>query len=104
MSALLVQGGEDKRMPEKGGFDEDFERILTSYQVKVDSWRLFIGATTSSNLVLPDAPSRVQATAHLNPSTHHTAVSIVDPVLTHRWPEWNFMGVIWDFFERVPTR
>ena len=105
MSALLMQGGEDKRMPEKGGFDDDFERILTSFQVKVDTWRLFIGAArTGVNVTHPDAPSRVVATEYVNAASGFTVDLIIDPLLAHRWPEWNFMGVIWDFFERVPVR
>src|SRR5215510_10177321 len=43
MSALLLEGGEDKRRPVIGGFEEDFDAINFSFQAKVDSWRLFIG-------------------------------------------------------------
>jgi hypothetical protein len=28
----------------------------------------------------------------------------LDPALPHKWPEWNFTGVIWNFFEPAPTR
>lgn len=104
MSALLLQGGEDKRMPEKGGFDEDFERIVTSFQVKVDTWRLFIVAPSGSSVQIPGSPSRVKATEYSNATTGQTVVSIIDSKLAHSWPSWNLMGVIWDFFERVPTR
>lgn len=103
MSALLLQGGKDKRCPEKGGFEEDFEKIATSFQVKVDSWRLFIGAGTGSSVTLPGAPSRVQAMSYVNPTTGHTVISVVDPKIAHVWPEYS-MDVFWDFFERVPTR
>jgi poly(3-hydroxybutyrate) depolymerase len=104
MSALLLQGGEDVRMPENGGFDDDYERIVTSFQMKVDVWRLFIGAgRNGSSISFPEAPARVQMMRYANPATGHTVVSAIDPVLAHRWPEWNFMGVIWDFFEQVST-
>jgi poly(3-hydroxybutyrate) depolymerase len=105
MSAMLLQGGEDKHMPENGGFDDDFERVVSSFQIKVDVWRLFIGAgRTGANITPADAPQRVVATEYVNGASGNTVVSMVDPVLAHRWPEWNFMGVIWDFFERVPVR
>ncbi len=105
MSALLLQGGEDKHMPENGGFDDDFERVVSSFQIKVDVWRLFIGAQRNGTLITPvEAPPRVEALQYVNAASGNTVVSMVDPVLAHRWPDWNFMGVIWDFFERVPVR
>jgi poly(3-hydroxybutyrate) depolymerase len=105
MSALLLQGGDDKRMPEKGGFDDDFERILTSFQAKVDTWRLFVNASRTGDLVtLPFAPQRVVATQYVNGGSGNTVVSVIDPELAHRWPDWNLMGAIWDFFEHRPAR
>src|SRR5215470_14150462 len=61
MSALLLQGGEDTRQPAIGGFKDDFETIKMSFQTKVDSWRLFVGAREGVSETLPDAPSRVEA-------------------------------------------
>ncbi|MDQ3255279.1 MAG: hypothetical protein M3R15_15500 [Acidobacteriota bacterium] len=104
MSALLLQGGSDQRMPEQGGFDDDFEKIASSFQMKVDIWRLFINARTGSSVTLLGAPPRVEATRYTNPTTGDTVISATDPVLAHRWPEWNYMGAIWDFFEYAPTR
>lgn len=104
MSALLLQGGEDKRLPAMGGFEEDFTTIKISFQAKVDSWRLFVGARDGVSETLPGAPARVEAMRYTNPANGHTVISALDPALPHKWPEWNFMGVIWDFFERAPTR
>ena len=104
MSALLLQGGNDVRFPEQGGFDDDFERIGASFQMKVDIWRLFINARTGSSVTLLGAPARVEATRYTNTTTGHTVISARDPVLAHRWPEWNYMEAIWDFFEQAPTR
>jgi len=104
MSALLLQGGDDTHMPAAGGFDNDFDRISISFQTKVDSWRLFVGARDGVSETLPGAPPRLEATRYTNPATGQIVISALDPVLGHKWPEWNFMGVIWDFFEHAPTR
>ena len=105
MSALLLQGGEDKRLPATGGFEEDFSTIKISFQAKVDSWRLFVGAKDgTSNTIMFGAPARVESMRYTNPTTGHTVISVLDPALPHKWPEWNLMGAIWDFFERAPTR
>jgi hypothetical protein len=53
---------------------------------------------------LPGAPARVEAMRYTNPMNGHTVISALDLELPHKWPEWNFMGVICDFFERAPTR
>jgi poly(3-hydroxybutyrate) depolymerase len=105
MSALLLEGGEDKRRPVIGGFEEDFDAINFSFQAKVDSWRLFVGAIDgTSNTILFGAPARVEVMQYTNPASGHIVISALDPALPHKWPEWNFMGAIWDFFERAPTR
>lgn len=104
MSALLLQGASDVRLPEVGGFDDEFERIGASFQMKVDIWRLFINARAGLSVTLRGAPSRVASTRYTNSTTGHTVVSARDPVLAHRWPEWNYMEAIWDFFEHAPTR
>jgi poly(3-hydroxybutyrate) depolymerase len=104
MSALLLQGGEDKKLPAQGGFEEDYSSIKISFQAKVDSWRLFVRTGAGVGAMLPGAPARVAATAYTNPADGRIVISALDPVLPHKWPEWNFMGAIWDFFERAPTR
>jgi hypothetical protein len=58
----------------------------------------------TSNTILFGAPARVQAIRYTNPVTGHTVISVLDPAIPHKWPEWNFMGAIWDFFEQAPTR
>jgi len=105
MSALLLQGGEDKKQPAMGGFGEDFDSIKTSFQAKVDSWRLFLDIHdgTSNTIMFSDAP-RVESIQYTNPANGLIVISALDPALPHQWPEWNFMGVIWDFFEHAPTR
>ena len=68
MSALLLQGGEDTGLPVMGGFPDDFSSIRSSFQTKVDSWRLFVGATDgTSNTILFGAPARVQSMRYTNP-------------------------------------
>lgn len=104
MSALLLQGGSDLHLPSAGGFDQEFSRISVSFQNKVDVWRLFIGASRDNQILLTGAPPRVQATQYTNPATGQMVVSASDPILAHRWPEWDLMGVIWEFFGRTPTR
>ncbi len=104
MSALLLQGSNDVRFPEQGGFDDDFERIGASFQMKVDIWRLFINARTGSSVTLLGMPPRVASTRYANTTTGHTVISAIDPALAHRWPEWNYMEAIWDFFGQAPTR
>jgi poly(3-hydroxybutyrate) depolymerase len=105
MSALLLQGGEDKKLPAMGGFEEDFSSIKSSFQAKVDSWRLFVGAKDGlSNTIRFGAPARVESMRYTNSTTGNVVISAIDPALPHKWPEWNFMGVIWDFFERAPMR
>jgi poly(3-hydroxybutyrate) depolymerase len=105
MSALLLQGGEDKKLPAMGGFDEDFGSIKTSFQAKVDSWRLLLDIYDgTSNTIMFGAPARVESMRYTNPTNGYTVISVLDPALPHKWPEWNLMGVIWDFFERAPIR
>ena len=104
MSALLLQGGEDKLLPATGGFEEDFSSIKISFQAKVDSWRLFLDITDGTSNTLFGAPARVQSMRYTNPATGNVVISALDPALPHKWPEWNFMGAIWSFFEIAPTR
>lgn len=104
MSALLLQGGEDKREPVMGGFEEDFSSIKSSFQTKVDSWRLFAGAKDGTSATLLFAPARIEATRYTSQANRLVVISALDPALPHQWPEWNFMGAIWDFFEHAPTR
>ena len=104
MSALLLQGGEDKKLPAMGGFEEDFSSIKTSFQAKVDSWRFLLDIKDGTSNTMFGAPARVESMRYTNPTTGLMVISALDPVLPHKWPEWNFMGAIWDFFERAPTR
>lgn len=105
-SALFLQGGEDTTHPALGGFTADHSAIVQAFQTKVDLWRLSIdqlsGAGTSINL--PFAPGRVTATLYLNTRTGYAVVAAIDPALAHAWPDWDFMGTIWAFFEQVPLR
>jgi hypothetical protein len=75
-----------------------------SFQSKVDIWRFFVGAIDGVSETLPGAPSGVEAMRYTNPTTGNVVISALDPALPHKWPEWNFMGVIRDFFEHAPTR
>ncbi|HXF04723.1 MAG TPA: hypothetical protein VNM72_04825 [Blastocatellia bacterium] len=71
-----------------GGFNEDFDAIELSFQVKkMDIFRLFLGATLSSRFMHLLLPSRAQAMAYTNPTTRQAVISLLDPELTHRWPE-----------------
>jgi poly(3-hydroxybutyrate) depolymerase len=104
MSALLLQGGADVRTPAAGGFKDDYTSIKMSFQSKVDIWRFFVGAIEGVSETLPGAPADVEAMRYTNPTTGNVVISALDPGLPHKWPEWNFMGAIWDFFEHAPTR
>src|SRR5262245_13202372 len=104
MSALLLQGGADVRTPAAGGFKDDYTSIKMSFQSKVDIWRFFVGAIEGVSETLPGAPADVEAMRYTNPTTGNVVISALDPPLPHKWPEWNFMGAIWDFFEHAPTR
>jgi poly(3-hydroxybutyrate) depolymerase len=109
MSALLLQGGRDDRLPAEGGFGQSEDqpvpdKIAPSFQTKVDAWRLFVSATTSQSITLTHAPARLVSTLHANRATGNVVVAAYDPVLGHKWPDWNYMGAIWDFFQQVPTR
>lgn len=101
MPALLLQGGADTKAPEHGGFSQDFGKIVLSFPMKVDIWRLVVGTgRRGESVTLPLAPPHVVATRYRNPVTGHAVVAAVDPSLPHKWPQWDFMGAIWDFFER----
>jgi poly(3-hydroxybutyrate) depolymerase len=104
MSALLLQGGADTGLPVMGGFPDDFTSIRSSFQTKVDIWRLFVGAMDGTSNTVLFAPPRVEAMRYTNSATGHTVISVLDPALPHKWPEWNFMGAVWDFFEQAPRR
>jgi polyhydroxybutyrate depolymerase len=71
------------------------------------------GAPAGSNKYYWNDPANIGFMNHLidleairytNPATGHTVISVLDPAIPHKWPEWNFMGAIWDFFEQAPTR
>lgn len=104
MSALLLQGGNDQKSRVEGGFEEGFETVRASFRVKVDAWRLHVGTTTTLPISLTQAPPRVPATLHANLTTGHVVVEAIDPILPHKWPDWNYMGAIVDFFNQAPTR
>ena len=88
-----------------GGFEEDFSSIKSSFQAKVDSWRIFVGVKDgTSNTIAFGELARVESMRYTNPTNGLVVVSVLDPALPHKWPEWNFMGAIWDFFERAPVR
>jgi poly(3-hydroxybutyrate) depolymerase len=99
-----LQGSRDLRSRPEGGFEDSFETVRVSFRVKVDAWRLFVGATTTLPISLTYAPPRVTATLYANLATGNVVVEVIDPILGHRWPDWNYMGTIVDFFNQVPTR
>jgi poly(3-hydroxybutyrate) depolymerase len=105
-SALFLQGGEDTTHPALGGFSFDYQIIVHAFQTKVDLWRLLIGQLSGAgnSLNLPHAPSRVMATRYVNPATGYTIIAAIDPPLGHAWPDWDYMGTIWTFFEQTPLR
>ena len=47
VSALLVQGGQDTRLPAAGGLDETTRESHVSFRTKVDYWRLLTGTETA---------------------------------------------------------
>jgi hypothetical protein len=101
-----LQGEKDETHPVLGGFTADNSSIVQAFQTKVDLWRLSIGQLSGVGITLslPYAPGRVTATHYLNASTGYVVVAAIYPDLAHAWPDGDFMGTIWAFFEQVPTR
>jgi len=103
MSALLVQGGKDDKLPidgsknEEGGYKLDFKG-------KVDLWVKFIGGTPVAAPTLTGIPQRATVAKYANAQTGNAVVTVIDPVLAHKWPEWPLMSTLWEFFKSVPTR
>jgi poly(3-hydroxybutyrate) depolymerase len=106
--ALMLQGGLDPTHTTDGGFDADHDSINQSFMAKVDAWRAHLGAMSDGVSVNPPyAPGYVTATLYLSPTSGLGVLSILDPQLGHAWPkvnDWNFIGAIWEFFERMPKR
>ena len=103
MSAFLVQGEQDVKLPIKGGPDEDGV-VQPPFQTKVDIWVRHISGTPTAAPRFPTTPQRVQTSKWVNAQTKYAVVSLVDPILAHKWPDWDLMSALWEFFESVPTR
>jgi polyhydroxybutyrate depolymerase len=103
LSAFLVQGGRDSRLPIGGGLNEQGE-IHVSFDEKVATWTRFVGASQRRVAPVPQAPRRTRATRYDNPGSGIAVVALVDPTLAHAWPDWDLMGCLWGFFQGVPTR
>jgi poly(3-hydroxybutyrate) depolymerase len=104
MSAFLTQGEKDTKDPIGGGLDEEGD-YKVPFQTKVDQWTKFLSLSGAGQTVtVPGAPTRVKATRWTNPTTKYALETLVDPVLAHKWPEWDLMTGMWDFFKSVPTR
>ena len=104
VSALLVQGGLDDRLPAAGGLDHTGRESHVSFRTKVDTWRLATGTGAAPAQALdvlaldPQAPADLEAFRYTRPGT--TVVEVLDPSLPHAWPDWDVMAVATELFER----
>ena len=39
-----------------------------------------------------------------NPASGQAVVAVVDENLGHAWPDWDLMGELWSFWQRMPPR
>jgi poly(3-hydroxybutyrate) depolymerase len=104
VSALLVQGGLDPRLPAAGGLDETEREVHVSFRTKVDLWRLATGteraAAQAINAQDFDAAAPAGVAALRYAAAGHTVVEVLDPGLDHAWPAWNVMAIAIELFER----
>ena len=100
VSALLVQGGLDPKLPAEGGLDETERESHASFRTKVDYWRLVTGTemATARPVDLSAAPTDVIASRYTDAGL--SVVEVLDPGLGHAWPGWDIMAVMVEFFER----
>ena len=104
VSALLVQGGLDARLPAAGGLDETGARAHVSFRTKVDYWRLVTGTATAAGpagrraALDPQAPADLAALRYSQAAS--TVVEVLDPGLDHAWPDWDVMALAAELFER----
>lgn len=104
VSALLVQGGSDVKLPAAGGLNNTARESHASFRAKVDYWRLVTGTATAAPQPLdvltldPTAPADIEAVRYSRGGS--TVVEVLDPSLHHAWPDWNIMAVAAELFER----
>jgi len=104
VSAVLVQGGQDARLPAVGGLEETTRESHVSFRTKVDYWRLLTSTETDPGQPVdvaaldPQAPADLAALRYTRPGS--TVVEVLDPGLEHAWPDWNFMALASELFER----
>ncbi len=112
-SAILLQGGLDRKHPVAGGYTPESGDVNFSFRMSVDLYRIFAGTTTTRRLLSlflrPDAEAYVHSTGQPTEPDHvfqtPTVASILAPDTGHEWPStFNYMRVVWEFFMRVPTR
>ena len=103
VSALLVQGGQDPRLPSAGGLDETRREAHVSFRTKVDYWRLVTGLETDPGQAVdvaaldPGAPADLAARRYGQGGA--AVVEVLDPRLGHAWPDWNVMALAGELFE-----
>jgi poly(3-hydroxybutyrate) depolymerase len=103
VSALLVQGGSDPRLPAAGGLDVTGLEAHVSFRTKVDYWRLVTGTESAAAQPLdvlaldPNAPANLDAFSY--DAGGPTVIEILDPDLGHAWPSWDVMAVAADLFQ-----
>jgi poly(3-hydroxybutyrate) depolymerase len=104
VSALLVQGGQDARLPAAGGLDETTRESHVSFRTKVDYWRLVTGTADETAQAVdvlaldPAAPTDLAAFRY--GSAGSRVVEVLDPSLEHAWPDWDVMAVAMELFDR----
>jgi polyhydroxybutyrate depolymerase len=103
VSALLVQGALDPRLPAAGGLDESRREAHVSFRTKVDFWRLVTGLEADPGQAVdivaldPAAPADLAAMRYGGGAA--TVVEVLDPGLGHAWPDWDVMAVAGELFE-----
>jgi polyhydroxybutyrate depolymerase len=103
VSALLVQGGLDPRLPAAGGLDASRREAHVSFRTKVDFWRLVTGLEADPGQAVdvavldPGAPADLAAVRYGGGSA--TVVEVLDPGLGHAWPDWDVMALAGKLFE-----
>jgi polyhydroxybutyrate depolymerase len=104
LSALLVHGANDEKMPIEGGYSAEKGEFVPSVPDKMLLLANWIDASEDYPQALAYAPVAVRQRRFVNVSTGMEIAGLTDPNLAHAWPAWDLAGEMWEFFQRVPTR
>lgn len=99
LSAFVVQGGQDVRLPLDGGYSDTKEAYVLSFADKVSLFQDWLAASEPVSYSTTVAPARVSVEAYQDGAQAQLLVALADPALAHRWPQWPLMREFWLFFE-----